>query len=307
MEHHQARLVLHPPAKVNLILKVLDRMPNGYHTLWSLMQTVGLTDELEIRLSSAFHGVRLECPGSMLPPDSNNLVFRAAEGVLERYPSTVGVELILRKHIPMGAGLGGGSSDAAATVMGLNHLLQLGLSVSDMTAIGQTLGSDVPFFFQAPSAVVRGCGEDLLPVTIHGDRWVVLVNPGFPIATQKAYHQLDMSRSQAPELPAVYKNFESSREWDWKEILSSMANDFEEVLFDEYRALGRMKRQLIEAGAEAALVSGSGATVFGLFQSEQDATRAKSTMETVPDWQAWAVPTKTSPLLLPVSPGLAAS
>ena len=176
-----------------------------------------------------------------------------------------------------------------------------------MTAIGQTLGSDVPFFFQAPSAVVRGCGEDLLPVTIHGDRWVVLVNPGFPIATQKAYHQLDMSRSQAPELPAVYKNFESCREWDWKEILSSMANDFEEVLLDEYRALGRMKRQLMEAGAEAALVSGSGATVFGLFQSEQDAIRAKSTMETIPDWQAWAVSTKTSPLLLPVSPGLAAS
>ena len=303
MKIPQTPLILHPPAKVNLILKVLGRLPNGYHLLWSIMHTVGLTDELEIRVSSNFRGVRLTCPGSGLPPGSNNLVYRAAEDVLEGSRSTMGVELILRKHIPMGAGLGGGSSDAAATVMGLNHLLQIGWSVSEMTAIGQRLGSDVPFFFQAPSVIVRGSGEDLLPVTIQGDRWVVLVNPGFPIATELAYRQLDMSRSQVPEPAAVYKEFESRREFSWEEMVSVMVNDFEEVLMDEYQALGKMRTQLMQAGAEAALLSGSGATVFGVFQSEQEAWRAKSMMEAVPNWQAWVVPTGMSPLLSPASLG----
>ncbi|MEC4675162.1 MAG: 4-(cytidine 5'-diphospho)-2-C-methyl-D-erythritol kinase [Nitrospirota bacterium] len=303
MKNPQTQLVLHPPAKVNLILKVLGRLPNGYHSLWSIMQTVGLTDELEIRVSSNFRGVRLECPGSALPSDSNNLVYRAAEAVLERSRSTIGIELKLSKHIPMGAGLGGGSSDAAATVMGLNYLLRMGWSVAEMTAIGQLLGSDVPFFFQAPSALVRGCGEDLLPVTINGDRWMVLVNPGFPIATQRAYQELDMIRSQEPELSDVYKDFESRREFCWDDIVSIMANDFEDVLMDEFQALGDMRRQLMQAGAEVALLSGSGATVFGVFQSEQDAWRAKSMMDAVPDWQVWVVPTGMSPLLSPVSLG----
>ena len=303
MKKLQTQLVLHPPAKVNLILKVLGRLPNGYHSLWSIMHTVGLTDKLEIRVSSTFRGVRLACPGSALSPDSNNLVYRAAEAVLERSRSTIGVDLILHKHIPMGAGLGGGSSDAAATVMGLTYLLQLGWSVAEMTSIGQMLGSDVPFFFHAPSALVRGRGEDLLPVTIHGDRWVVLVNPGFPIVTQQAYHQLDMSRSQEPELLDVYKDFESRPELCWEDIGSIMANDFEDVLLDEYQALGDMRRQLMQAGAEVALLSGSGATVFGVFQSEQDAWHAKSMMDAVPAWQAWVVPTGMSPLLSRVSLG----
>ena len=307
MKNHQRHLILHPPAKVNLILKVLERLPNGYHRLWSVMQTVGLTDELEIRLSSAFQGVRLECPGSELPPDSSNLVFRAAKAVLERSHVTLGVELVLRKYIPMGAGLGGGSSDAAATVLGLNHVLQLGWSVAEMTGIGQTLGSDVPFFFHAPSAIVQGSGEDLLPVTIHGDRWVVLVNPGFSIATKTAYDQLDRSRTQAPELPDVFKNFECRREFDWDDFLPFMANDFEEVLLKEYPALSQVHSQLKRAGAEVTLVSGSGATVFGIFQSEQDALRAKTVMEGMGAWQAWAVPTRMTTLLSPVTPGLTAS
>ena len=247
----------------------------------------------------------MECPGSALSPDPTNLVYRAAEAVLERSGATIGVELILRKHIPMGAGLGGGSSDAAAAVMGLNYLLQSGWSVPEMIAIGQKLGSDVPFFFQAPSVIVRGCGEDLLPVTICGDRWVVLVNPGFPIATQQAYHQLDMSRSQEPELLDVYKDFESRRELSWGEVVSVMANDFEDVLLDEYQALDDMRGQLMQAGAEVALLSGSGATVFGMFQSEEEAGRAKSMMDAVPNWQAWVVPIGRFPLLSPVSLGCA--
>lgn len=307
MKNPQTHLVLHPPAKVNLVLKVLGRLPNGYHALWSIMQTVGLTDELEIRVSSTFRGVRLECPGCALPHDSNNLVYRAAEAVLERSRSTLGVELILRKRIPLGAGLGGGSSDAAATVLGLNYLLQLGWSMVDMAALGQTLGSDVPFFFQAPSAMVRGCGEDLLPVTIHGKRWIVLVNPGFPISTQEAYQQLDKSRSHMPELSEAYKSFASRREFSWEDILPIMANDFEEVLLDSYPALSEMRSQLVHAGAEMALVSGSGATVFGVFRSEEEALWAKSYMEAKPNWQAWAVSTGISPLLSLASTDLKAS
>jgi len=267
------------------------------------MQTVGLTDELEICLSSKRPGVRLACPDSLLSPDSTNLVFRAAESVLQRSHSSVGVDLILRKHIPTGAGLGGGSSDAAATIAGLNHLLQLGWTASEMTDIGRGLGSDVPFFFHAPSVIVRGCGENLLPITLQGERWIVLVNPGFPISTQEAYGLLDRKRRKANGFSNPLEHFDLRGEFEWEEVLPLMANDFEQVLLDDYPALGDLRSRLLQAGAEAALVSGSGSTVFGVFQSEPEALRARSLMEAVPGWQAWAVSTKTPALLSAARPG----
>ena len=135
------------PAKVNLILRVLDRRTDGYHNLWSLMQTVALEDELHIRLQSDTTGVRLRCDDPTLPTDGRNLVARAAGVVLERAGLSVGLDIRIVKRIPVSAGLGGGSSDAAATIVGLNRLLALGWSTSQMAQVGQVLGSDVPFFF----------------------------------------------------------------------------------------------------------------------------------------------------------------
>ncbi|MDH5642040.1 MAG: hypothetical protein OEY28_12165, partial [Nitrospira sp.] len=151
-----AVVTVRAPAKVNLILRILDRRADGFHNLWSLMQTVGLEDEITIRLDQGPPGIRLQCDDSSLDTGRTNLVCRAADAVLRRCGRTAGVDIVLAKRIPMGAGLGGGSSDAAATIVGLSRLLGLGWSSEDMAEVGQVLGSDVPFFFFAPSAVVRG-------------------------------------------------------------------------------------------------------------------------------------------------------
>lgn len=267
-------LRIRPPAKVNLILKVLDRLPNGYHALWSLMQTVGVTDVLTIRLTNSFAGVRVVCSADSPSAPTDNLVYRAAQLVLQRVQASVGVELTLDKRIPVAAGLGGGSSDAAATIMGLNRLLDVGWSNRDMAALGQTLGSDVPFFFDAPTAVVRGWGERIFPKTLHDVRWMVLANPGFPIKTGQAFQRLDERRPGRASPPESLRVFEHASTLAWSQILASMQNDFEAVLFDDYPALAALKRALLELGAEGALLSGSGATVVGVFRDQAGAQRA---------------------------------
>ena len=149
-------LTVFAPAKINLVLRILDRRPDGYHNLWSLMQIVRLEDELSISLSDKHSSIILQCDDSSLKTDPSNLVYRAAAAVLEHSGRVVGLDLVLAKRIPMGAGLGGGSSDAAATIIGLNQLLNLGWSTEKMAHVGQALGSDVPFFLFAPSVIVEG-------------------------------------------------------------------------------------------------------------------------------------------------------
>ncbi|MBH0186436.1 MAG: 4-(cytidine 5'-diphospho)-2-C-methyl-D-erythritol kinase, partial [Nitrospira sp.] len=192
------------PAKINLVLRILDRRTDGFHNLWSLMQTVRLEDEVVIRISREHADIRLRCDVPSLSVDHTNLVYRAAEAVLRRCERRIGVEIVLVKRIPMGAGLGGGSSDAAATIVGLDHVLSLGWSAVDMAQVGQALGSDVPFFFFAPSAVVTGRGEQVHPFRITGSRWVVLVNPGFSVETKWAYQELSSSRTQVRPLSDIH-------------------------------------------------------------------------------------------------------
>ena len=179
-------VTVHAPAKVNLILRILDRRPDGYHNLWSIMHTVALEDAVTMRASSQA-GIRLACNVEGLSVDHTNLVWKAASAVLEHARLSVGVDIELHKRVPMGAGLGGGSSDAAATIVGLNQSLKLGWSRAKMAEVGQALGSDVAFFLFAPSAIVSGRGESVRPVTIEGGRWIVLVKPMFGIETKWAY------------------------------------------------------------------------------------------------------------------------
>ena len=283
-------LLVHPPAKVNLILKIFDRRPDGYHALWSFMQTVGVTDELTIRVTDAFEGLHLECSEKTLPVPTGNLAYRAAELVLQRAGVSTGVALKLVKKIPVEAGLGGGSSDAAATIMGLNRLLDLGWTTGDMAALGQTLGSDVPFFMESPTAVVHGCGQRMIPKTLDGVRWIVLVNPGFPINTAQAFRRLDEVRQTIPVLPEALESVERASIVSWRGILARMENDFEAALFDDYPALADIKSTLLTMGAEGALLSGSGATMFGVFQEQAEAIRAKAVFAESPEYWVAVVP-----------------
>ena len=284
------------PAKVNLILRVLDRRTDGYHNLWSLMQTVALEDELHIDLQSDTTGVRLRCDDPTLPTDGRNLVARAADVVLERAGLSIGLDIRIVKRIPVSAGLGGGSSDAAATIVGLNRLLALGWSASQMAEVGQVLGSDVPFFFFAPTARVRARGEDVAPLRLVGERWIVLVNPGFPIETRWAYDRLSTTRSGMTALSQGITGLAGKTQVTWEDILPLMENDFEPALAPTHHVLEKMKRGLLSHGAEAALLSGSGATVFGVFPHEESAVRARDGLKRQHGWWSSAVRAGSSSL-----------
>lgn len=283
------------PAKINLVLRILDRRLDGYHNLWSLMQTVQLEDEIQLALSDNHSTITLRCEESSLKTDSSNLVCRAAAAVLEQSGQAVGLDMVLAKRIPMGAGLGGGSSDAAATIAGLNRLLNLGWSTEKMAHIGQTLGSDVPFFFFAPSAIVEGRGEKVAPVRIKGSRWVVLINPGFPVETKWAYQQLSISRTGVQPLSGVHAGLGKASELSWEEVLQTAENDFEVSVFKAHPVLHKIKQKLFAEGAETALLSGSGATVFGVFRDETTARRAEIGFRAEPHLKAYTVSTLSDP------------
>jgi 4-diphosphocytidyl-2-C-methyl-D-erythritol kinase len=277
-------LGIRAPAKVNLLIRVLDQLPNGYHELWSLMHTVDVFDHLRITVHPDRKGISLVCGDAPLPVDKENLVFRAAELVLERAQKSVGVEIELTKNIPLSAGLGGGSSDAAATIYGLATLLHLDWTLADFCEVGAALGSDIPFFFRAPCAVVRGWGQEVVPCSVKGERWIVLVNPGFPIQTKWAFELLASQRKSVSPLNEFTKEVDHHLSLAWEEILGAMENDFEKVLFPIYPILGYIKEKLVSLGAEAALLSGSGATVFGIFHTQDEARLASNRLRCDTNW-----------------------
>jgi 4-diphosphocytidyl-2-C-methyl-D-erythritol kinase len=275
----------------------LDRRADGFHNLWSLMQTVRLEDEVAIRLSDAHQEIRLRCDVQSLAADHTNLVYRAAAAALRRSGRTVGLDITLTKRIPMGAGLGGGSSDAAATILAVNELLQLGWKAGDMVEVGQMLGSDVPFFFAAPTAFVSGRGERVTPVRMTGSRWIVLVNPGFPVETKWAYQQLSSTRGRVTPLSPFHAEMENAAQVSWDQVVTRMENDFEAPVFGAHPPLAGIKARLLAEGAEAALLSGSGATVFGVFREERAAQQAAGRFLGEPQMRVHAVATGSGPLI----------
>lgn len=270
------QITVYAPAKINLVLRILDRRPDGYHNVWSLMQTVKLEDKLSISINHSHSAINVCCDDPSLKTDRSNLVYRAAAAVLEQSGQAVGLDIGLAKRIPMGAGLGGGSSNAAATIIGLNRILDLRWSKELMAQVGQTLGSDVPFFFFAPSATVTGRGERVTPVRIMDSRWVVLVNPSFPVETKWAYQQLSQSRTGVAPVSHSHAALDTETELSWKQVLEAAENDFETPVFHAYPLLLDIKQRLTARGAEVALLSGSGATVFGIFHDEAGARSAQA-------------------------------
>ena len=291
-----SEITVFAPAKINVILRILDRRPDGFHNLWSIMQTVGLEDEVQIRLRADRQDIQLTCDAAQLAADQSNLVYRAAAEVLERAQDAIGLDIELRKRIPMGAGLGGGSSDAAATIIGLNRLLQLEWSPKQMADVGQSLGSDVPFFLFAPSAFVTGRGETVRPVVVEGARWVVLVNPGFGVNTKWAYHELAATRTAVTPLSLVQRELDRQSRVSWAQLIAAAENDFEAPVFAAHGKLREIKRSLQGQGAEIALLSGSGATVFGVFADEASARQAQAQFSSENLMNAFVVPTCSGPL-----------
>jgi 4-diphosphocytidyl-2-C-methyl-D-erythritol kinase len=291
-----SEITVFAPAKINMILRILERRPDGFHNLWSIMQTVALEDEVQIRLRAGRQDIQLRCDATQLAADHSNLVYRAAAEVLGRAQQSIGLDIELRKRIPMGAGLGGGSSDAAATIIGLNRLLQLEWSPTQMADAGQLIGSDVPFFLFAPSAFVAGRGETVRPVVVEGVRWVVLVNPGFGVNTKWAYQELAATRTAVTPLSLDQRELDRQSRVSWAQLIAAAENDFETPVFDVYGKLREIKRSLQAHGAEIALLSGSGATVFGVFEDEARAQRAHAQLARENLMNVFVVPTCSGPL-----------
>ena len=292
----QSEITVFAPAKINVVLRILNRRPDGFHNLWSIMQTVALEDEVSIKICADRQDIQLRCDAAQLAADQSNLVFRAAAEVLARARQPIGLDIELRKRIPMGAGLGGGSSDAAATIIGLNRLLRLEWSPSQMADAGQSLGSDVPFFLFAPSAFVAGRGETVRPVVIEGGRWVVLVNPGFGVNTKWAYQELAVTRPAVTPLSPVQQSLDRQSQVSWAQLIAAAENDFEAPVFAAHEKLREIKRNLRNYGAEIALLSGSGATVFGVFASEARARQAQAQFANEISMTAFVVSTCSGPL-----------
>ena len=272
----QDRLTLKAPAKINLYLKVTGQRADGYHCLETLMQKVGLYDELELQPCAA--GIHLQCAGKGIPHDRGNLVYRAAEVFLQateaqRNGSIGGVKLALTKRIPVAAGLGGGSSDAAATLKGLNQLYGCGCADEELAAMGLRLGADVPFFLaDAPAAVATGIGEILTPVAPLSGHSVLLVNPGFSVSTRWVYQTFALTRQENGS------NLKNSQEDVDGSLATTSRNDLEAVTVRKYPEIERLKAELLQNGAVQALMSGSGPTVFGLFADPRRAETCRAVM-----------------------------
>jgi 4-diphosphocytidyl-2-C-methyl-D-erythritol kinase len=251
------------PAKVNLYLKVLARREDGYHDLVTVMQPLTLADELRL---TPGQGLSLECRHPEVPSGPQNLVWRAAEkfGAATGREPQVHIELV--KKIPVAAGLGGGSSDAAGTLLALNELTGNPLSSATLHALAAELGADVPFFLRRGPAVGRGIGTILSSLDLP-PYWYVLLNPGLPISTAWVYGNLDLkylAQAGAP-LPAA---FDGEHPEDW------VANDLETVTLSRYPELRELLAGLSAAGARAQGMSGSGPTLFGLFHEAEAAQAA---------------------------------
>jgi 4-diphosphocytidyl-2-C-methyl-D-erythritol kinase len=267
------------PAKVNLYLRVLGRRADGYHDLLSIMQPLTLADELLI--SPAPPGIFLDCDLPGLPRGPGNLVWQAALEFQRATDRKVGAHIHLRKRIPVAAGLGGGSSDAAATLLALNTLAGEPLKAEILQGLAAGLGADVPFFLGLSPAVARGIGDRLSPARLPA-YWYLLINPGVRVSTRWVYESLDLDSLKR------YKVLEEGN-WDPEQPAAWVHNDLESVTLKKYPQLGEMLETLGRLGATARGMSGSGPTLFGLFPTLEAARQAGGELRGVfPGWMALA-------------------
>jgi 4-diphosphocytidyl-2-C-methyl-D-erythritol kinase len=256
-------------AKINLDLRVLGKRPDGFHELRTVFQTISLADTLEIAYTPGRKtAIRLEDDLRI----ADNLVERAARMAMEEMRATGRIEMRLTKRIPMGAGLGGGSSDAAAVLLALPALVGRAVDPPKLRAIGEQLGSDVPFFLLGGTAVGIGRGSELFPLPDGPAQRGILAAPGIHVNTAQAYR--DLSPRLTTELQQNKIVSFQSVAWDTSSLVSAR-NDFESVVFEQHRKLATLKRRLVRAGATVALMTGSGSALFGLFPDGNGIFRAR--------------------------------
>ena len=264
------------PAKVNFGLHILGKREDGFHELETLFQMVNWCDEIKIECLS--RGLELVCNQPDIPTDKGNLVIKAAHILQTRYPGRCkGARIHLNKNIPHGAGLGGGSGNAAGVLLGLNFLWGLKLKREDLISVASELGSDVPFFLFSPCAIGRGRGEILEPVKNSIRFYVLMVYPGFAVPTASVYGNLKLKLTKRENNISILKNFLLQSEF--AQLGATWSNDLELFVFKEYPGLSGIKKEMLALGAKGALLSGSGSTVFGIFDNPETANSAHARLD----------------------------
>ena len=265
------KLSFKTPAKINLALHIHRKREDGYHELETLLQMVTLYDRIDLETLPS--GIELECDDPGIPTDHTNLVVQAAHLLQNTYPrEKMGARIRLQKRIPSGAGLGGGSGNAAGVLMGLNVLWNMNLSRKDLVPLARKLGADVPFFLTAPSALGKGRGDEVVPVQTTAKFNVLLIYPGFPIPTSWVYQNLNLKLTKRENNISIVQKF--LLESQLACLGESLENDLEPVVFKRYPAILAIKEELSGLGANGCLLSGSGSTVFAIFDNPDCAKSA---------------------------------
>ena len=261
------KINLKAPAKINLFLRVLEKRPDGYHNIESLMQTISLYDELTMEKSD---DIELECGGMDAIPDEQNLAYKAAK-LVESMTYFPGVKITLKKAIPSGAGLGGGSSDAAFVIRGLIKLYDLKLEKSELVEKSSRLGADIPFFLTRGQARITGIGDQIEDCKLPLKYRILVVKPPISLSTAETYRALDEARkrkfSLTNDLQLGYLH-RSIADPNFVRLTSRFINDLEEVVFSRHNELLRIKQNLGKDGAFYSSMSGSGSAIFGLFSPD---------------------------------------
>ena len=274
------RLELKALGKINLGLDVLGRRENGYHDVRMVMQTVYLYDRIIMKKSKT-PGIRLETNLYYLPVNENNLAYQAAQMLMDEFGIEEGLSIKLRKFIPVAAGMAGGSSNCAAALKGMNQLFDLGLSIDELCEIGVTLGADVPYCIWGGTALSEGIGEKLSRVDAMPDCYILIAKPGISVSTAFVYKNLDLpALSKHPDIDGM---LECLKEKDLTGICNRLENVLETVTIKEYPIIEKVKKHLMDQGAKGALMSGSGPTIFAIFEDKKTADDAMESLRSIED------------------------
>ncbi len=257
-------------AKINLGLDVIGRLENGYHEVKMIMQNVGIYDVLT--LTKIPEGIVVTTDNGELPTDDNNLIYKAAKLMLENYNISQGVKIHLEKNIPIAAGMAGGSTDAAATFWGMNELFSLGLPEAELREIGVKVGADVPYCIMGGTALAEGIGEKLTRLPEAPDCCLLVAKPDINVSTKYVYEHLDAEGVE--EHPDIDGMMEAIYQGSLEGIVARLGNVLEVVTVKKYTIIEDIKKEMLSFGAMGSLMSGSGPTVFGIYEKEEDARKA---------------------------------
>ena len=262
------------PAKINIRLKITGRRSDGYHELVTIMVPVNLFDIIKIK-SNSRGIIDLDSQGFEVPADSSNLVYRAAASFFSQTGLSEGISINLKKNIPVSAGLGGGSSDAAGTLIALNNMYSRPLSDRDLHDMAVKLGADVPFFLKCVPSLATGIGDILKPIENWPEFYYLIITPPVEISTSWVYrnYKMELTSNEYDYIYTALKNDEFI-------ISDILENDLEKVTSTSFPIINTLKTQLMDAGAEGAIMSGSGASVFGVFSSREKAVEAENLLKT---------------------------